>query len=187
MKRVAIFASGKGTNFANIIKSQIPSISIDLLVTDTTCDALKVAQHYAIETRTFFKKNYPSKQAMEEDIATLLINKEIDLIILAGYMRLFSAYFVNQFPKKIINIHPSLLPHYKGKGAIQQAIEDGKKLYGVSVHYVNEGMDEGEIIAQVTVPYEGLNVDELEQKVHECEYELYPKVIAQLCNEGEER
>jgi phosphoribosylglycinamide formyltransferase-1 len=184
MKKVAIFASGRGSNFENIVESKIEGITISLLVTDKLCNALSIAQRYNIEARTFLRKDYETKQAMEEAIATLLINHKIDLIILAGYMRLFSPWFVHQFPKRIINIHPSLLPHYKGKGAIEQAINDHKKIYGVSVHYVNEGMDEGELIAQVKVPYDGFDLHELEKRVHECEYELYPKVIAQLCKEG---
>jgi len=185
MKKVAIFASGRGSNFEHIIKSQIPHMSIEILVTDKICNALSIANHYHIESRTFLRKNYATKQAMEEDIASLLIEKEIDLIILAGYMRLFSPWFVNTFPNRIINIHPSLLPYYKGKHAIEQAIQDGKKIYGVSVHYVNEGMDEGVIIEQVRVLYDGFIQSELELKIHECEYKLYPKVIAQLCKEGD--
>jgi len=185
MKRVAVFASGNGTNFEHIINSNIPSISIELLVTDKKCNALAIADHYDIEAKTFLRKRYESTLEMEEAIASLLCKKHIDLIVLAGYMRLFSPWFVNQFPQRMINIHPSLLPLYKGKHAIEQAIEDNRRIYGVTVHYVNEGMDEGEIIAQVKVPYDGTDVNELERKVHECEYELYPKVIAHLCEEGE--
>ncbi len=183
MKKVAVFASGRGSNFENIVVSNIEGITVSLLVTDKTCNALSIAQQYKIEARTFLAKSYPTKQAMEEDIAALLVSKKIDLIVLAGYMRLFSPWFVHQFPKRIINIHPSLLPNYKGKGAIEQAINDRKRIYGVTVHYVNEGMDEGEIISQVKVPYEGYDLQELEKRVHECEYQLYPKVIAQLCKE----
>lgn len=185
MIKVAIFASGKGTNLENIINRDIPSIKASLVVTDKLCGALEIARTYGIEARTFFRNNYPTKKAMEEDIASLLIEREIDLIVLAGYMRLFSPWFVHTYYQKIINIHPSYLPYYKGKGAIEQAIKDGKKLYGVTVHYVDEGMDEGEILAQQRVFYDGLNKEELEMMVHQCEYELYPKVIAQIARKGE--
>ncbi len=183
MIKVAIFASGEGTNFENIIQSHISCIEITLLITDKICNALKIADSHGIEHKTFLRNTYATKHIMEEEIAKILKEKEIDLIILAGYMRLFSKWFVEQFPHRIINIHPSLLPLYKGKGAIQQAILDGKKIYGVSVHYVNEEMDEGEIIAQIKVPYDGFDLEELLPLVHKSEYLLYPKVIEQICKE----
>lgn len=181
MKRIAVFASGRGTNFHNLIVQKIPDIQIVLLVTDTQCPALEVAQSYGIEAYTCLRNQFQSKQSMEEHIASILENRKVDFIVLAGYMRLFSPWFVNRFTGRIINIHPSLLPNYKGKHAIQQALSDGKKIYGVSVHFVNEGMDEGEIIAQTPIIYEGDNLDELEQLVHEVEYALYPQVIREIC------
>ncbi|MBN2859769.1 MAG: phosphoribosylglycinamide formyltransferase, partial [Sphaerochaetaceae bacterium] len=110
--------------------------------------------------------------------------EKIDLIVLAGYMRLLSPAFVNRYRNRIINIHPSLLPLYKGKDAIRQAFEDGRDIYGVTVHYVDEGMDDGQIIEQVRVPYEGTDIRELEAMVHAAEYELYPRVIQDLVDQG---
>ena len=127
--RIAVFASGRGTNFENLIRCPISNGEIVLLVTDTLCNALEIAKTYSIEAKTFFAKAYQSKQEMEMAIAELLEARDIDLIVLAGYMRLFSPWFVNRFPKRIINIHPSLLPLYKGKHAIEQALDDGKRMY----------------------------------------------------------
>ena len=183
--RIAVFASGRGTNFENIITSAISGVEIVLLVTDKVCNALEIAKAHSIESRTFSLKAYRSKQEMEMAIESLLVEKEIDLIVLAGYMRLFSPYFVHRFPHRIINIHPSLLPLYKGKHAIEQAFNDGKKLYGVSVHYVNEGMDEGELIAQTKIEYDGDSIEKLEQLIHAAEYQLYPQVIEQICKQKE--
>lgn len=184
MIRLAVFASGRGTNFENILESRLPGIEIVLLVTDSICNALEIAKTHDVPSKTFLRKNYASKEEMEQDMVTEIEKFHIDFIVLAGYMRLLSPPFVNRYPKRIINIHPSLLPLYKGKEAIRQAFEAGKKLYGVSVHYVNEGMDEGEVIAQVKISYDGEDLQELEQLVHQAEYALYPKVIAQVCNRG---
>ncbi len=180
MKRVAVFASGRGTNFENIVKRNIAGCDIGILITDKVCAALDIAAEHGIEAKTFLRKEFDSKAAMEQAIITVLEEMEIDLIILAGYMRLLSPSFVDRFDRKIINIHPSLLPLYKGTHAMEQAIEDGKKIYGVTVHYVNAGMDEGEIIEQATVEYDGTDLEELEPMVHAAEYELYPKVITKL-------
>jgi phosphoribosylglycinamide formyltransferase-1 len=182
MTRVAVFASGRGTNFENLITSDIPGAAFVLLITDKLCPAIAIAKRYDIESCTFKRSNYTSRVAMEQEMATLLESRKIDLIVLAGYMRLLSRWFVTIFDHQIVNIHPSLLPHYKGINAIQQAFDDGKQLYGVSVHYVNEGMDEGELIAQRRLYYEGRHIEELEQLVHQTEYELYPQVIRTLCN-----
>lgn len=186
MMRLAVFASGRGSNFENIITCRLPGVEIVLLVTDTVCNALEIARTHNIPTKTYLRQEYPSKEAMEQAIVDTLEDFHVDFIVLAGYMRLLSSAFVSRYPRCIINIHPSLLPLYKGKDAIGQAFEDGKKMYGVSVHYVNEGMDEGEVIAQVKVSYDGKDIVELEQLIHQAEYALYPKVIAQLCSKGEE-
>lgn len=182
MVRTAVFASGRGSNFENLITSKIPSMEILLLVTDQACQALEIAGRYHIESRTFLRSDYSSRRAMEEEMTLLLDERHIELIVLAGYMRLLSPWFVQHYPRRIINIHPSLLPYYKGKHAIEQALSDGKGIYGVSVHYVNEGMDEGEIIAQTRIRYDGTSLEELERLVHETEYRLYPQVIRRLCN-----
>lgn len=184
MIRIAIFASGRGSNAKNLITSEIPGASIVLLITDRLCNALSIGSEHAIETKTFIPKSYRSREEMEKDMAKTLEAHNIHLIVLAGYMRLFSPWFIHRFRGRIINIHPSLLPLYKGKHAMEQALLDGKKLYGVTVHHVNEGMDEGEVIAQRRVYYDGEVLEELEQLIHETEYELYPQVIRTICKEG---
>jgi phosphoribosylglycinamide formyltransferase-1 len=183
MVKCAVFASGRGTNFENLVTSEIPNLDIVLLVTDQICRALEIASRNRIEAKSFIRQDYLSRRAMEEHIAALLDERGIQLIVLAGYMRLLSPWFVHRYHERIINIHPSLLPHYKGKHAIEQAYSDGKDIYGVSIHYVNEGMDEGEIIAQSRIHYDGTDLAELEQLVHETEYRLYPQVIREICSQ----
>lgn len=183
MKNIAVFASGTGSNFEQIVTRGISGARISLLVTDKICNALTIAHRHAIPAVTFERKDFETKTAMEEAIIRVLEERRIDLIVLAGYMRLLSPPFVHRYENRIINIHPSLLPLYKGKHAIQQALEDGRKLYGVTVHYVNEGMDDGQIIEQVRVVYDGLDIEQLESRVHEAEYELYTRVIQHLVDQ----
>ncbi len=185
MKNIAVFASGRGTNFERIATRGIRGAQISLLITDTLCNALSVAQRHSIPAKTFVRKNFETRAAMEDAIIRVLEEYRIDLIVLAGYMRLLSPTFVTSYENRIINIHPSLLPLYKGKDAIQQAFEDGRKIYGVTVHYVNEGMDEGRIIEQGQVSYDGEDIGELESMIHAAEWELYPRVIQHLIDQGE--
>lgn len=182
--RLAVFASGRGSNFERIIEHRFCGSEVVLLVTDTICNALEIAKKHDIASRTFLRSSYPSKLAMEQAMISTLDEFQVDFIVLAGYMRLLSPSFVHRYPRNIINIHPSLLPLYKGKDAIKQAFEDGKGIYGVSVHYVDEGMDDGELIAQVKIDYDGSDIVELEHLIHQAEYGLYPNVIERLCTKG---
>ena len=113
---------------------------------------------------------------------------EIELVILAGYMRILSPDFIHKYPYQIINIHPSYLPNHKGKDAIKQAFESKSKTTGVSVHYANEFVDDGEIIAQVEVPIlESDTLDSLTQRIHKIEHELYPQTIKIILEEMYEK
>ena len=109
-----------------------------------------------------------------------LKEKGIDLICLAGYMRIVGDVLLNAYAGRIINIHPSLLPAFRGADAIGQAMEYGVKIYGVSIHFVDSTLDGGKIIAQAAVEYEGSDREELESMIHAQEHELYPKTVARL-------
>lgn len=141
--------------------------------------ALKRAEEAGIKTLCLERKKYATPQSYERDIVIHLKEENIDFIVLAGYMKILSAYFVKEFPKKILNIHPSLLPSFKGMNGIKDAFTYGSKVTGVTIHFVDEKMDHGPIILQ-----EGLNISEsdtietLEEKVHKLEHRLYPKAIA---------
>ncbi|MGX7111495.1 phosphoribosylglycinamide formyltransferase [Gemella cuniculi] len=186
MKRVAIFASGTGSNFEKIADSKKlkDKIKIELLVCDKKDAAvIKKAEDRNIPTYVFSAKNFSTKEDYEKEILTKVQN--LDYIFLAGYMRIISPYFLKNYKKTILNLHPSLLPKYKGKDAIKQAYNAGEKEIGISIHYVNEELDGGEIIAQKSFKVSKEDtLEEITEKVHKLEHELYPNVILKLVEEA---
>lgn len=185
MKKIAIFASGSGSNFQAIVdavkRGQIKA-DICLLVCDKEkAYAIKRAKNENIPTFVFNAKEYMSKEDYELDILHRLREHEIDFIILAGYMRLIGPTLLGEFEGKIINIHPSILPAFPGKDAIGQALEARVKVSGVTIHFVDAGMDTGPIIAQKSID---ISEDEtrasLQKKIHEIEHQLYPSTIQKL-------
>lgn len=185
MKRVAVFASGEGTNFLNILDKKIEGIEVVLLVTDKLCNALTIADKYSISSKVFLYSKFRNKRLFEEQIYERLKKYKVDYIFLAGYMRLFSPWLVSKYPNKILNIHPSLLPLYKGKNAIEQAWNDTNGKYGVTVHYVNDEMDGGDIILQEELNFEGDSFQSLVDEIHMLEYKLYPKAIELVLKRGD--
>ena len=185
MKKIAIFASGNGSNFQAIIneieKGALPA-EIAVLVTDNPrCFAVERARCHNITVFSFIPKNYATKEEYEKAIAFFLIEKSVSLIVLAGYMRLVGEVLLSAFPHRIINIHPALLPAFPGKNGIQQAYNYGVKVFGVTVHYVDSGMDTGKIIAQECFKAEGTEtLEEIEQKIHGIEHQLYSRVIREI-------
>lgn len=190
MKNIAVFASGSGSNFQAIIDAaQMGRLSanISLLVCDQP-GALCVERARAAQTPvfTFCAKDYANKEAYEQEISLLLKEKQIDFIVLAGYMRLIGPTLLRQYEGRIINIHPSLLPDFPGKDAIGQALAAGVKWSGVTIHFVDEGMDTGPIIVQERVPLEEKETREsLQQKIQRIEHKLYPEILQMLITRGE--
>lgn len=185
MKNIAIFASGSGTNFQAIVdatKSGIVPAKVALLVCDKPgAKVIERAEREHIPAFVFSPKDYASKAEFEQAILAELRKREIEFIALAGYMRLIGPTLLHAYEGKIVNIHPSLLPAFPGKDAIGQAYRAGVKITGVTIHYVDEGMDTGPIIAQRAVPiYEGESLAQLEARIHEVEHELYPAVLKTL-------
>ncbi|MEV5115381.1 phosphoribosylglycinamide formyltransferase [Peribacillus frigoritolerans] len=187
MRRLAVFASGNGSNFQSIseaIKSGKLEAEICLIVCDRE-DAyvLERAKLENIDSFSFSAKNYSNKTEYESEILEKLRQYEIEFIILAGYMRLIGPTLLQKYSQRIVNIHPSLLPCFPGKDAIGQAFDAGVKETGVTVHYVDDGMDTGPVIAQKTVPIlEGDTRDILQKRIQEMEHDLYPSVLQELCH-----
>lgn len=183
-KRLAVFASGTGTNFEAIAAAceagEIPA-EVALLVCDKPAAAVvERAARHGVKSFVFQAKSYPSKADMENAIADVLDENGIDLVCLAGYMRIIADTLLSRYGGRIINIHPSLLPAFPGARAVEQAMDYGVKVYGVTIHNVDQTVDGGRIIAQRAVPYEGHDLDELFTLVHAAEHELYPATIARL-------
>ncbi len=182
MRKVAVFASGTGTNFENLLRQTDLNADICLFVCDNReAKAIQIAINFGVNSFVFNPKDYDKKADYENEIIKLLEENQVEYIVLAGYMRILSKEFVKKYEYKIINIHPSYLPHYKGANAIEDAFKDGKELFGVTVHFVNEEVDGGAIILQEKVRDTlGLSLEEVTQRVHELEYILYPKALKSI-------
>lgn len=191
MKNIAVFASGNGSNFQAIIdavQTGAVAASIKILVCDKpSAHAIERAKAAGIEYFSFHAKDFPDKQAYEADILAKLAEYKIDLVVLAGYMRLIGPTLLSAYEGRIINIHPSLLPAFPGKDAMGQALRAKAKVSGVTVHYVDAGMDSGPIIAQETVDIdENETIETLQEKIHKVEHQLYPAVIQMLVSKMRE-
>ena len=172
--RLGIMCSGNGTNFENIITNPICNKHEVVLMIHNTkkCGAIERAAKWGIPHVRLAHKE-------EDQMIKLFEVYNVDLIILAGYMRVIKN--PSAFPCPIINVHPSLLPKYKGLHAVEQAMESGDKITGCTVHYVNEELDGGEIIKQAEVPiFENDTVEELTQRIQREEYRILPEVINTL-------
>lgn len=185
MKKFAIFASGSGTNFQAIIdtlkEEQWPAKAAIVICDKPGAKVLERAENEGIPSFSFTPKAFPSKAAFEQTIIEQLKLHEVEWIFLAGYMRLIGPTLLDAFRGKIVNIHPSLLPAFPGLNAIGQAYQAGVKVAGITVHYVDEGMDTGPIIDQAAIHIEqGEDLESIEKRMHELEHTLYPKVIKSL-------
>ena len=179
--KTAIFISGKGTNLKNLIKfsKHINSpISIELIISNTKkAKGLKYSNRYKILKKIFNFKN----KIDEKKLLNFLNKKKIKFICLAGFMKILSKNFIKKFSGKIINIHPSLLPKYKGLNTHQKAIKNNDKFSGCTVHYVNSKLDSGKIILQRKVKInKNDNEFTLEKKVLKLEHLLYPAAINKI-------
>lgn len=182
-KKVVIFASGGGSNFENLVlKSKDIGMDVLCLIVDQpNAYAIDRAKKLNIPHHVIDRKNFQTKTEFEKKIKETLAEKEPDYLLLAGFMRILSTEFVEQYDRKIINIHPSLLPSFKGANAIQDAFMYGVKVSGVTIHYVDSGVDTGEIIAQEAIIIKDKDsLDSFEDKIHQLEYDLYPSTLKKL-------
>jgi len=184
MKQLAVFASGTGTNFVAIAKacaSGVLPAEVAVMVCDKPgASVIERAREFGIDTFVFSPKEYASKAAYEAEIVRLLDAKGIDLVCLAGYMRIVGDTLLQAYEGKIINIHPSLLPAFRGAHAVEQAVAYGVKVYGITIHWVNADLDGGRIIAQRAFPYEGSDPEEVHRLGQVIEHELYVETINKL-------
>ncbi|WP_368505810.1 phosphoribosylglycinamide formyltransferase [Alkalihalophilus sp. As8PL] len=183
MMKIAIFASGNGTNAQAIIdqaQSGDINVEVTLVVSDKpNSKALLRASSSGIATFGFKPSNYTNKDEFESDIVAELQSRQIDLVVLAGYMRLIGPTLLSAYEGKIVNIHPSLLPEFPGLDAIGQALRAGVSETGVTIHEVDAGMDTGPIIAQETITIEQDDtIETLTKKIQAVEHRLYPQTIA---------
>jgi phosphoribosylglycinamide formyltransferase-1 len=183
-KKTAVFISGAGSNLRNLIKfSKIKKnpISIDLIISNTKgAKGLKFADQFNIKKKIL---NFQNVKITEKKLLTLLKKNKIEFICLAGFMKILSKNFIKKFNKKIINIHPSLLPKYKGLNTHIKAIENKDKFAGCTVHYVTEKLDSGKIIVQRKIKITKKDTpNTLSKKVLKQEHKLYPAAILKIFN-----
>lgn len=180
--KVAVFISGTGSNLKNLIKfsnKKNSPISINLIISNTKkAKGLKYANQYNIEKKVL---NFNNNNIDEKKILDFLIKKEINFICLAGFMKILSKNFIKRFKGKIINIHPSLLPKYKGLNTHERVINNNENISGCSVHYVTAKLDSGKIIMQKKVKISKKDTAiSLRKKILKKEHKLYPAAITKI-------
>jgi phosphoribosylglycinamide formyltransferase 1 len=185
--RVAILASGTGTNLQAILDTVHGRDGIEVVGTGSDkpeAMALQRARRAGVQTAVFARADYPDREARDSAIADWLESLRVDLVVLAGYMQLLSPSFVARFRERVINVHPALLPAFPGLDAVGQALAAGVATTGVTVHWVDEGVDTGPALLQREVPIPAdRDRDVLETAIHEIEHELLPEAIRSIAHE----
>jgi phosphoribosylglycinamide formyltransferase-1 len=186
MARIAVFASGNGSNFESLANSFIGDKEnkiVILICNKKDAFVLKRADKLNIPYKIVeYQKN--QRRSAEIKITQILKEYDIDLVLLAGFMKILSEEFLQENKIPIINIHPSLLPKHKGENAIQKAYDASDSEIGISIHYVTKEVDSGEIIIQKSIPLEReKGIDYVEEQVHKLEHQWYPYVAKMICEE----
>lgn len=174
---IGVLVSGEGTNLQAMIEAGLPLAAVASNRPDA--GALARAQAAGLPARVFELERYSNRAARDREMADWLQLRGVDLVVLAGYMHLLTAAFLQRFPDRIVNVHPSLLPDFPGAHAIDDALAAGVKTTGVTVHYVDDGLDTGEVIRQEPVAVEPR--ESLAERIHAVEHRILPEVVAELC------
>jgi len=186
MINIGVLASGRGTNLQAIIEAikegKIEG-RISIVISDNRdAFALKRAKQNNIETEYINFKSFKNREDYDKEIMECLKEKDIDLVVLAGYMRILSSYFIKMYKNRIMNIHPALLPSFPGLHAQRQAVEYGVKISGCTVHFVDEGVDSGPVILQKAVEVKDNDTEEsLAERILKEEHQIYPRAIQLFC------
>jgi phosphoribosylglycinamide formyltransferase 1 len=187
-KRIAVLASGRGSNFQAVLEAidarSIPAVCVALITDNPEAYAISRAQAAGVPVIVLGYASFPSKESYEHALLAAMRQQEADLFVLAGYMRILGTAIVQAFPKKIVNIHPALLPGFTGLHAQRQAVEYGVKVAGCTVHFVDENLDCGPIILQKCVPVlEDDDEDSLADRILREEHVCYPEAIRLFCED----
>ncbi|MGO3317674.1 MAG: phosphoribosylglycinamide formyltransferase [Leuconostoc carnosum] len=187
--KLAIFASGTGTNFQAlhdaVLQRQLPAEIVRLVVDKADAGALHLAKLFGVPAMVIRYADYDSKSLAELAIIKQLHEDEVDGILLAGYMRILTPTLTAAFPGRIVNLHPAMLPKFPGRQSILDAYEAGVTETGVTVHFVDDGIDTGQVIAQQSVPrLPPDTLADLEARIHKVEHVLYPDTLEHLLKEG---
>lgn len=174
---IGVLVSGEGSNLQALIDAGLPVACV--ASNKRGIRALERADEAGLPTRAFELADFPDRDARDREMADWLEHQGVRLVVLAGYMHLLTAAFLDRFPERIVNVHPSLLPEFPGTSAVNDALEAGVPTTGVTVHYVDEGVDSGPVIRQ-----EALSVEPREtlvERIHAVEHRILPEVVRELC------
>jgi len=182
-KNIAVFVSGSGTNLQAIIDAQIKSANLAVVLSNKPdAYALERALKHNIPVEVVDHKEFDTREAFEAELIERLKKYNVKLIVLAGFMRILTSFFVNNYKHRIINLHPALLPSFPGIHSAKQALDYGVKITGVTVHFVDDGVDTGPIILQSVVPIDDLDSeDSLLEKIHMEEHRIFPEAVKLFC------
>lgn len=184
-KNVAVLVSGNGSNLQALIDSNINSANISVVISNKPeAYAVQRAKNHGISFEIIDHKEYGSRQEFEKRMIETLEAHNTELVVLAGFMRVLTPYFVNHYKNRIINIHPALLPSFPGVNSPRQALDYGVKITGCTVHFVDDGVDTGPIILQSAVYIENEDNEEtLSAKIHSEEHRLLPEAVSLFCED----
>lgn len=188
IKKIAILFSGRGSNLLSLLEKlhqktfNGTTIEVALTISNKkNAGGIKHSRSFGIEPLIIEHKNFPTREDFDKELVKAIKSHHIDLTILAGFMRILTPVFTTQI--EAINLHPSLLPLFKGANAIEDSFKSDMKIGGVSVHFVSEELDGGKLIAQEAFQKEDMDLENFEEKIHKIEHEILPKsVIKLLCN-----
>jgi phosphoribosylglycinamide formyltransferase-1 len=184
---IGVLVSGSGTNLQAILdagqRGELGAAAVRLVISNVkTAHALERAERAGVPTRFLSHQGYPSREAYDDALVAALKEAHVEVVALAGFMRMVTARLLDAFPGKVVNIHPSLLPAFPGLHAQKQALEHGVRVTGCTVHLVDGGCDTGPILSQAAVPVETTDtVETLSAKILAEEHRLYPQALRAVC------
>ena len=183
MTKIAVLVSGSGSNLQALIDANLSGQIVGVISNKPEAYALERAKKAGIQTAVIEHKQYPNREAFDDVMHQQLLDWNVDLVVLAGFMRILSATFVKAWEGKMLNIHPSLLPNYKGMHTHQRVLHTGDVLHGCTVHYVTAELDAGQALAQGLLKVNVHDdVNTLADRVHVLEHVIYPQVVEWICS-----
>ena len=177
---IGVLVSGEGTNLQALLDAALPVVAVASNVSGAR--ALERAESAGIATAAFPLEAYADREARDAAMADWLVARGVDLVVCAGYMHLLRPSFLARFPQRVVNVHPAPLPDFPGTHPLEDVLAAGAETAAATVHFVDEGVDTGEVIASEPVPVlNGDTVETLRERVHEAEHRLLPRVVRELC------
>jgi len=184
MIKIAVLVSGSGSNLQALIDANLSGQIVGVISNKPEAYALQRAEKAEIQTAVIEHKQYPNRETFDDVMHQQLLDWNVDLVVLAGFMRILSAKFVKAWEGKMLNIHPSLLPNYKGMHTHQRVLNTGDVLHGCTVHYVTAELDAGQALAQAVLKVNlHDDVNSLAHRVHVLEHLIYPQVVEWICTD----